>query len=73
MLVAVKTEVLVNTPWDAALVPCSVSCELNREETLSATREKTCFNLSKGCRILLVASALMDTHYWPTCAREVSC
>ena len=73
MLVAVKTEKLVNTPWDAALVSRSVSCMLNREETLSAAREKTCFNFSKGGRILRETPAHENTHYWPTCAREVSC
>ena len=73
MLVAVKTEALVNTPWNAALVPCSASCVLNREETLSAAGEKTCFNFSKGRRIRLAAPTLVDTHYWPTCAREALC
>ncbi len=48
MLVSVKTEKLVNTPWDTTLVSCSVSRLLNKEETLSAAREKTCFNFSKG-------------------------
>ena len=73
MLVAVKTETLVNTPWDAALVSRSVSCMLNREETLSAAREKTCFNFSKGGRIFRKASTYGNTHYWLTCAREALC
>ena len=50
MLADVKTETLVNTPSDAASVRCSVSCELNRVERLGASREKTCFNWSRGSR-----------------------
>jgi len=73
MLVAVKIETLVNTPLDATLVPCSVSCMLNREETLSAAREKTCLYFSKGSRIVREAPTLKHTHYGRTCAREVLC
>jgi len=73
MLVAVKTEILVNTPWDAALVSRSVSCMLNREETLSAAREKTCLNFSKGGRIFREAPAYENTRYWLACAWEASC
>jgi len=73
MLVAVKTEILVNTPLDAALVSCSVFYMLNREETLSAVKEKTCFNFSKGCRIFRKAPTYANTHYWPVWARETLC
>ena len=50
MLADVKTEISVNTPSDTAPVCFSVSCELNRVERLSAAREKTCFNWSRGSR-----------------------
>ena len=48
MLIAVKTETVVNIPRDTAQVPCPVSFLLNRKETLSTAKEKTCFNFSKG-------------------------
>lgn len=63
MLVAVKTETLVNIPWDATLVPCSMSRTLNRVQRLSAAREKTCFNFSKGGRIQLPTPIVADTRY----------
>jgi hypothetical protein len=73
MLVAVKTETLVNTPWDATLVPRSVSCTLNRAETLSAAREKTCFNFSKGRRICVKTPALDNTHNRHASAWKTRC
>ena len=73
MLVAVKTETLVNTPWDAALVSRSVFCMLNREETLSAAKEKTCFNFSKGGRIFRDSPTYENTHYWLAWAGKASC
>jgi len=61
MLVDVKTETLINTPWDATLVSCSVLRDLNREETLSDSQKKNCFNSSKGGRIQLVTPIAVDT------------
>ena len=72
MLVAVKTETLVNTPRDAALVACSVSYFLNKGQSLSGIREKTCFNFSKGCRISNKAPTYHNTHYWHACAGRAS-
>lgn len=64
MLVAVKTEKKINTPWDATLVPCSVLRDLNRVQRLSDSQKKTCFNFSKGGRIQLPTPIVADTHYW---------
>lgn len=63
MLVNVKTETKINTPADATLVRCSVLHELNRVERLSALQKKTCFNPSKGGRIQLPISIVVDTHH----------
>jgi len=62
MLEDVKTE-KINTPWDATLVPRSVLRDLNREETLSDSQKKTCFNSSKGGRIQLLTPIAVDTHH----------
>jgi hypothetical protein len=62
MLVTVKTETLINTPWDATLVPCSVLRDLNRVQRLSDLQKKTCFNFSKGCRIQPHTPIVVDTH-----------
>lgn len=63
MLVAVKTEILINTPWNATLVPCSVLRDLNRVQRLSDSQKKTCFNFSKGGRTLTPTPIVSDTHY----------
>ena len=62
MLVAVKTETLINTPWDATLVPRSVLRDLNRVQRLSDSQKKTCFNSSKGGRIPVTTPKAQDTH-----------
>ncbi len=73
LLVDVKTETKINTPWDAASVPRSVLHELNREKTLSALQKKTCFNPSRGGGIPLFTPKTMDTHYLPGQSRDRSC
>ena len=48
MLVNVKTVILTNTRKSATSALSSVLCDLNREETLSDSEKKTCFNSPRG-------------------------
>jgi hypothetical protein len=62
MLVDVKTEIIINTPWDTTLVPRSVLLDLNRVQRLSDLQKKTCFNSSKGGQIQLSTPIVVDMH-----------
>lgn len=74
MLVTVKTEILVNTPWSATLAPCSVSRMLNKEETLGAAREKTYLNFSKGgLRYFRNLQSEIFEHNWFAYTKGILC
>jgi len=62
MLVTVKTEKRQQTE---ECHPSSLlsAIQLNRVQRLSVVWKKTCFNPSKGGRILLPSPIVVDTHY----------
>lgn len=77
MLVTVKAEKRQHT-LGCHPSPLLCAVQLNRGKTqtlsvLSVAQEKTCFNFSRGGRILQVIPTLVDTHNWSICTREVLC